>query len=385
AVGAARGPLRLRRVRRARARAPPRGGGGLVAHGILRAGPDAEARARLGTSLSVGEPRHARVLPVPRAARASRFGGGHRLRRRPRDQLRAPGAVCGRAHPQDRGAVAPTRLRVRGVHRARLGTGGRPRVIALDSRPRLAAKARIRFDRKTARYLLLYPERGLVLNPTAADVAKLCTGEHTVHAIVERLVEKYAPQPRDGVERDVMSFLATLTARGIPLSRERLARFRSLGLDNVQVSIQDITASSSDRIAGSRVFDRKLEVARWVKELGFPLTINTVLHRDNLDHVEEIVALAEALSADRLELANTQYLGWALANRRALLPTAAQLDRARRASSAARARLRGKMEIVFVMPDYYSEFPKACMDGWGRRFVVVSPDGLALPCHVAHT
>jgi len=88
-------------------------------------------------------------------------------------------------------------------------------VIALDSRPRLAAKARIRFDRKAARYLLLYPERGLVLNPTAADVAKLCTGEHTVHAIVERLVEKYAPQPRDEVERDVMSFLAALTERGL--------------------------------------------------------------------------------------------------------------------------------------------------------------------------
>jgi len=88
-------------------------------------------------------------------------------------------------------------------------------VIALDSRPRLAAKARIRFDRKTARYLLLYPERGLVLNPTAADVARLCTGEHTVHAIVERLVEKYAPQPRDAVERDVMSFLAALTERGL--------------------------------------------------------------------------------------------------------------------------------------------------------------------------
>ncbi len=198
------------------------------------------------------------------------------------------------------------------------------------------------------------------------------------------------PLVRDDLEALVegaraLDLYTNLITSGIPLSRERLARFRSLGLDNVQVSIQDVTASSSDRIAGSRVFDRKLEVARWVKELGFPLTINTVLHRDNLDHVEEIVALAEALSADRLELANTQYLGWALANRRALLPTAAQLDRARRASSAARARLRGKMEIVFVMPDYYSEFPKACMDGWGRRFVVVSPDGLALPCHVAHT
>ncbi len=176
-----------------------------------------------------------------------------------------------------------------------------------------------------------------------------------------------------------------LITSGIPLSRERLARFRSLGLDNVQVSIQDVAAPSSDRIAGARTFDRKIEVARWVKELGFPLTLNVVLHRENLGRVEEIVALAEVLSADRLELANTQYVGWALVNRRALLPTTGQLDRARRVSAAAHQRLRGKMEILFVMPDYYSEFPKACMDGWGRRFIVVSPDGLVLPCHAAHT
>src|SRR2546430_3550031 len=176
-----------------------------------------------------------------------------------------------------------------------------------------------------------------------------------------------------------------LITSGIPLSRERLARLRPLGLDNVQVSIQDVAAPSSDRIAGLRAFERKLEVARWVKELGFPLTLNVVLHRENFGHIEEIVALAEALAADRLELANTQYVGWALVNRRALLPTAAQLDEARRASAAAHARLRGKMEVLFVMPDYYFEFPKACMDGWGRRFLVVSPDGLVLPCHAAHT
>ncbi len=182
-----------------------------------------------------------------------------------------------------------------------------------------------------------------------------------------------------------LDLYTNLITSGIPLSRERLASFRSLGLDNVQVSIQDVMAPSSDRIAGSRAFERKLEVARWVKELGFPLTLNVVLHRENLGHVEEIVALAEALSADRLELANTQYVAWALVNRRALLPTAAQLDRARRVSAAAQQRLRGTMEVLFVMPDYYSEFPKACMDGWGRRFIVVSPDGLALPCHAAHT
>ncbi|HEU5193853.1 MAG TPA: SPASM domain-containing protein, partial [Methylomirabilota bacterium] len=171
----------------------------------------------------------------------------------------------------------------------------------------------------------------------------------------------------------------------IPLTRERLAGLKARGLNNVQISIQDVTAAASDRIAGLVSFERKLEAARWVKELGMPLTVNTVLHRDNLDHVADVIALAERLSADRLELANTQYLGWALRNRTQLLPTREQLDRARDIARAARRRLSGKMEVLFVTPDYYAEFPKACMDGWGRRFLVISPEGLVLPCHVAHT
>jgi pyrroloquinoline quinone biosynthesis protein E len=160
---------------------------------------------------------------------------------------------------------------------------------------------------------------------------------------------------------------------------------RAAGLDNVQISVQDVTADASDRIAGRRSFETKLEVGGWVKELGMPLTLNVVLHRSNLDRVAEIVALAERMSVDRLELANTQYLGWALVNRRALLPTRDQLDRARAIAAEARKRLRGRMEVLFVTPDYYSDYPKSCMDGWGRRFIVVSPDGLALPCHAAHT
>jgi PqqA peptide cyclase len=198
------------------------------------------------------------------------------------------------------------------------------------------------------------------------------------------------PLIRDDLETLVegaraLDLYTNLITSGIPCTRERLARLRAAGLDNVQVSIQDVRAPESDRIAGLRSFERKLEVARLVKELGFPLTVNVVLHRENLDRVPEIIALAESLHADRLELANTQYLGWALTNRRALLPTREQLDRARAAARAARDRLRGSMELLFVMPDYYAEFPKSCMDGWGRRFILVSPDGLALPCHAAHT
>src|SRR5437773_1634636 len=182
-----------------------------------------------------------------------------------------------------------------------------------------------------------------------------------------------------------LDLYTNLITSGVPLTRERLARLKAAGLDNVQVSIQDVTAAGSERIAGHRSFERKLEVARWVKALGLPLTVNVVLHRENLDHVAEVIALAESLAADRLELANTQYLGWALANRRMLLPTREQLDAAREVAREARRRLRGRMEVLFVTPDYYTDLPKACMDGWGRRFIVMSPDGLVLPCHAAHT
>ena len=182
-----------------------------------------------------------------------------------------------------------------------------------------------------------------------------------------------------------LDLYTNLITSAIPLSRERLESFRAAGLDNVQISVQDVTADASDRIAGRRSFETKLEVGGWVKELGMPLTLNIVLHRGNLDRVAEVVALAERMNVDRLELANTQYLGWALVNRRALLPTRDQLDRARAVAAEARKRLRGRMEVLFVTPDYYSDYPKSCMDGWGRRFIVVSPDGLALPCHAAHT
>ena len=138
-------------------------------------------------------------------------------------------------------------------------------------------------------------------------------------------------------------------------------------------------------IAGRAALEQKLEVARWVKELGLPLTLNMVLHRENLSRVADMIALAEQLGADRLELANTQYLAWALTNRSALLPTQAQLDQAREVAQAARERLKGKIELLFVLPDYYSDRPKACMSGWGKRYLLVSPDGLALPCHLAHT
>jgi pyrroloquinoline quinone biosynthesis protein E len=155
------------------------------------------------------------------------------------------------------------------------------------------------------------------------------------------------------------------------------------GLDHVQISIQASDPLLSDWIAGTPSFHRKVSAARMVKKLGFPLTLNVVLHRHNIDQVGALLTLAEELGADRLELANTQYYGWALHNRAALLPTREQLDRAEPIVRAARSRLAGQMQIIYVIPDYYSRYPKPCMGGWGRQQLTVAPNGDVLPCPAA--
>ncbi|EYF05698.1 Coenzyme PQQ synthesis protein E [Chondromyces apiculatus DSM 436] len=182
-----------------------------------------------------------------------------------------------------------------------------------------------------------------------------------------------------------LGLYTNLITSGIPLTRERLAALREAGIDNVQLSFQDESAARGDLIGGYAAHARKLTVAGWVKAEGLPLTVNVVLHRRNIDHVAGLVALAERLGADRLELANTQYLGWALANRGALMPTREQLDAAFATAAAARERLRGAMEIVYVTPDYFADRPRACMEGWARRYVHVTPAGKVLPCHAAQT
>lgn len=178
-------------------------------------------------------------------------------------------------------------------------------------------------------------------------------------------------------------FYTNLITSGIPLKRERLVALKDAGIDNVQVSVQDASAQTADEIAGYPGFQQKLEVMRWVKELGLPLTMNVVLHRQNLGNMAAIIALAEQVGADRLELANTQYLGWALPNRDALMPSREALVEAHAISREAAERLRGKMEVLFVIPDYYARHPRPCMDGWARRFLHIMPNGIVLPCHAA--
>jgi pyrroloquinoline quinone biosynthesis protein E len=182
-----------------------------------------------------------------------------------------------------------------------------------------------------------------------------------------------------------LGLYTNLITSALGLTARRAEQLRAAGLDHVQISVQADEPILSDRLAGTPSFQHKVTAARLVKELGWPLTLNVVLHRHNIDRVDRVLDLAEELGADRIELANTQYYGWALRNRDGLLPSRAQLERAEVVVRAARERMRGRMEVIYVLPDYYSRYPKPCMGGWGRRQLTVVPDGGVLPCPTAHT
>jgi pyrroloquinoline quinone biosynthesis protein E len=181
-----------------------------------------------------------------------------------------------------------------------------------------------------------------------------------------------------------LGLYTNLITSALGLTARRAGQLRDAGLDHVQISVQADEPALSDRLAGAPSFARKLAAARLVKDLGWPLTLNVVLHRSNIDRIGRILGLAEELGADRIELANTQYYGWAWRNRDGLLPGRTQLDRAEAVVRAARERLRGRMEIIYVLPDYYGRYPKPCMGGWGRRQLTVVPNGDVLPCPTAH-
>jgi len=180
-----------------------------------------------------------------------------------------------------------------------------------------------------------------------------------------------------------LDLYTTLVTSGLGLTRARAERLRDAGLEHVQVSFQDTDAAAAERIAGIGATRQKLAAVALVKELGFAFSVNVVLHRQNLDRIEEIIAMAGELGADRLELANTQYYGWGLRNRDWLMPTREQLERAEAIVAAARTRWRGRMQMIYVAPDYHETWPKGCYGGWGRHYIVVTPDGRALPCHGA--
>jgi pyrroloquinoline quinone biosynthesis protein E len=176
---------------------------------------------------------------------------------------------------------------------------------------------------------------------------------------------------------------ASLITSGIPLDEKRLEELVRAGLDHLQLSFQGAREESANEIAGAQAHAQKLCVAEWVKRHRIALTLNFVIHRQNLDQLEEMVELTKAIGPARVEFAHVQYYGWAFANRESLLPTRRQLDRSLEILKQAEEELRGRIRVEYVVPDYYAKYPKACMGGWGRKIMLITPAGEALPCHAA--
>jgi len=174
-----------------------------------------------------------------------------------------------------------------------------------------------------------------------------------------------------------------LITSGIGLNDHRLRAIVAAGLDHIQISFQDSREESANWIAGAKAHAHKIELSRAIRQHKIAFTVNLVVHRQNLDHLEEMIAFIEQLNPERVEIAHTQYYGWALANRAALMPTRAQLEKATAIIAEADKRLAGKIRIDSVVPDYYAKYPKACMGGWGRRLMLINPSGKVLPCHAA--
>ena len=180
-----------------------------------------------------------------------------------------------------------------------------------------------------------------------------------------------------------LGYYSNLITSGVGMDEARVAAFREAGLDHIQVSFQASSRELNDLIAGTEAFEHKLAMARAVKAQGYPMVLCFVLHRENIDQIDQVLELALRLEADYVELATTQYYGWALLNRDWLLPGREQLQRAEAVAHDYQERLKGRMKIYYVVPDYYEKRPKACMNGWGSIFLTVAPDGTALPCHAA--
>jgi PqqA peptide cyclase len=196
------------------------------------------------------------------------------------------------------------------------------------------------------------------------------------------------PLLRDDLETIVgeahrLGFYINLITSGIGLSEARIGALRRLGLDHIQLSFQDSTRELNDFLSSTRTFEIKSQAAQLVRRHGFPVVLNVVLHRLNIEHVGEILAMAERMNVQYVELANTQYYGWAWLNREHLLPTRSQLEQAEDTVRRFRDRCGTRMSIYYVVPDYFEKRPKACMNGLGSVFLMVTPDGTALPCHAA--
>lgn len=196
------------------------------------------------------------------------------------------------------------------------------------------------------------------------------------------------PLVRDDVEEIAaeahrLGYYTNLITSGVGLSQERLTELKRVGLDHIQLSFQDSTREMNDFLSHTKTFELKKRCAEWIKSQGYPMVVNCVIHRLNIDHLDTIIDMAVRMGADYLELANTQYYSWAHLNREHLLPSREQLQRAEKTMLEWRERMKGKMRILFVVPDYYEQRPKRCVNGWGTTLATIAPDGTALPCHTA--
>jgi PqqA peptide cyclase len=180
-----------------------------------------------------------------------------------------------------------------------------------------------------------------------------------------------------------LGYYINLITSGVGLTEARIQALKQAGLDHIQLSFQDSTREVNDFLSSTRTFELKSKVAAMIKKYDYPMVLNVVLHRLNIEHVEQILEMAESMQAEYVELANTQYYGWAWHNREQLLPSREQLQRAEGITNRFRERAAQKMKIYFVVPDYYERRPKPCMNGLGSVFLTVTPDGTALPCHAA--
>lgn len=196
------------------------------------------------------------------------------------------------------------------------------------------------------------------------------------------------PLVRDDLEELVaeahkLGFYTNLLTSGIGFTAERAKALKAAGLDHVQLSFQDSTRELNDFLSHTKTFALKQKAAQLIQENGWPMVLNCVIHRLNIDYIEKIIELAVDLGAEYLELANSQYYSWAQLNRDGLMPSREQLERAERVTNEYREKLGDKLRIFFVVPDYYETRPKKCMNGWGNIFLTITPDGSALPCHTA--
>ena len=198
------------------------------------------------------------------------------------------------------------------------------------------------------------------------------------------------PLVRDDLEELIgeahqLGYYTNLITSGVGLTEARISKMKELGLDHIQLSFQDSTKEMNDFLSSTKTFDLKSKVAALIKKYDYPMVLNVVLHRYNLDHVGRIIEMAVEMGVEYLELANTQYYAWGAINRDQLMPTREQLERAEAIVNEYRAKLGNKIKLLFVVPDYFEDKPKACMNGWGSVFLAVAADGSALPCHAAQS